>query len=158
METNEPNVYPTILGVVSRGFWSPFLDVGARSAIFWHLKTGTFNKSACFQVPKSGTWSAQIFERTPKTSRNTPQNGGVDIWFIRFHFWASSKPIFENYLFYVCQELFSHYHGPQTSSGLPSGIYGSINLKIVFWALLTTLNMPCDGRKKIPKFYFFGPG
>ena len=42
METNEPNVYPTILGGVSRGFWSPFLDVGAPSATFWHLKTGTF--------------------------------------------------------------------------------------------------------------------
>ena len=42
METHDPNVYPTILGGVSRGFWSPFLDWGARSAIFWHLKTGTF--------------------------------------------------------------------------------------------------------------------
>ena len=42
METNEPNVYPTILGGVSRGFWSPFEDLGARSAIFWHLKMGTF--------------------------------------------------------------------------------------------------------------------
>ena len=27
---------------VSQGFWSPFLDLGARSAIFWQLKTGTF--------------------------------------------------------------------------------------------------------------------
>ena len=44
METHEPNVYPTILGGVSRGFWSPFEDLGARSAIFWHLKTGTFAK------------------------------------------------------------------------------------------------------------------
>ena len=44
METNEPNVYPTILGGVSRGFWSPFEDLGARSAIFWHFKTGTFAK------------------------------------------------------------------------------------------------------------------
>ena len=44
METNEPNVYPTILGGVSRGFWSPFEDLGTRSAIFWHLKTGTFAK------------------------------------------------------------------------------------------------------------------
>ena len=44
METHEPRVYPTILGVVSRGFWSPFEDLGARSAIFWHLKTGTFAK------------------------------------------------------------------------------------------------------------------
>ena len=42
METNEPNVYHTILGGVSRGFWGPFEALGARSAIFWHLKTGTF--------------------------------------------------------------------------------------------------------------------
>ena len=32
----------------------------------------SFGKSARFQVPKNGTSSAQIFERTPKTSRNTP--------------------------------------------------------------------------------------
>ena len=42
MEMHDPNVYPTILGGVSRGFWSPFEDLGARSAIFWHSKTGTF--------------------------------------------------------------------------------------------------------------------
>ena len=42
METHDPNVYPTILGGISRGFWSLFLDLGPRSAIFWHLKTGTF--------------------------------------------------------------------------------------------------------------------
>ena len=99
METHEPNVYPTILGGVLQGFWSPFEDLGAQSAIFWHLKTSAFAKSARFQVPKNGTSSAQIFERTPKTSRNTPQNGGVDIWFIRFHFRASIKPIFENCIF-----------------------------------------------------------
>ena len=34
METHDPTVYPTILGGVSQGFWSPFLDWGARSAIF----------------------------------------------------------------------------------------------------------------------------
>ena len=67
MEMHDPNVYPTILGGVSRGFWSPFLDFGARSAIFWHLKTGTFGKSARLQVPKNGTASAHILERTPKT-------------------------------------------------------------------------------------------
>ena len=60
MEMHEPNVYPTILGGVSRGFWSPFEDLGARSAIFWHLKTGTFGESAHFQVPKNGTLSARI--------------------------------------------------------------------------------------------------
>ena len=57
METHEPNVYPTILGGVSQGFWSPFLDLGA--------------------------WSA-------------PQSGGVDIWFMRFHFRVSIKHIYEN--------------------------------------------------------------
>ena len=40
METHEPNVYPTILGGVSQGFWSLFLD---------------------FQVPKNGSLRAQIF-------------------------------------------------------------------------------------------------
>ena len=60
METHEPKPYPTILGGVLRGFWSPFLDFGAQSAIFWYLKTGTFAKSARFQVPKNGTSSAQI--------------------------------------------------------------------------------------------------
>ena len=38
LETHDPNVYPTILRGVSRGFWTLFLDVGAQSAIFWHLK------------------------------------------------------------------------------------------------------------------------
>ena len=58
IETHEPNVYPSILGGVSRGFWSPFLDFGARSAIFWHFKMGTFGKSARFQAQKNGTLSA----------------------------------------------------------------------------------------------------
>ena len=62
MEMHEPNVYPTILGGVLRGFWSPFEDLGARSAIFFrHLKTGTFGKSARFQVPKNGTVQLRIY-------------------------------------------------------------------------------------------------
>ena len=60
IETHELRVYPTILGGVSRGFWSPFLDFGARSAIFWHFKMGTFAKSAHFEMPKYGTSSAEI--------------------------------------------------------------------------------------------------
>ena len=47
METHDPNVYSTILGGVSQGFWSLLLDWGARRAVFWHLKTGTFGKSGC---------------------------------------------------------------------------------------------------------------
>ena len=60
IETHEPNVYPTILGGVSRGFWSPFLDFSAQSAIFWHFKMGTFGKSARFQAQKNGSSSAEI--------------------------------------------------------------------------------------------------
>ena len=45
METHDPNVYPTILGGVSRGFWTLFLNWVARNAIFWHLKTGTFGRT-----------------------------------------------------------------------------------------------------------------
>ena len=89
MKTHDPNVYPTILGGVSRGFLSLFLVSGTQSPIFWHFKTVTFGKSGRFQVPKNGTSSAQIQKLTPKTSRKTPQNGGVDIWFRLFHFWVS---------------------------------------------------------------------
>ena len=60
MEMREPNLYSTILGDVSRGFWSLFLDWGARKANFLHLKTGTLGKSARFQVPKNDPSSAPI--------------------------------------------------------------------------------------------------
>ena len=112
METHDPNnVYPTTLGGVSRGFWSLFLDWGAQSAIFWHFKTGTFAKSARFQVPKNGTSSAQIQKRTPKTSRNIPQNGGVDIWVMHFHFWASVEPIFKTRIFSTVFDPFFPFTG-----------------------------------------------
>ena len=52
METHDPNAYPTILGGVLRGFWTPFVVLGAQSAIFWHVKTGTFAESARFYVEK----------------------------------------------------------------------------------------------------------
>ena len=39
-------------------------------AMFWQLKTGTFAKSARFQVPKNGTLSVQIKERTPETKKS----------------------------------------------------------------------------------------
>ena len=62
METHDPTVYSTILGGVSRGFWSLFLDRGAQSAIFWHLKTGTFallslQQGATFTSPLPATIS-----------------------------------------------------------------------------------------------------
>ena len=110
-ETHEPNVYPTILGGVSQGFWSPFLDWGAGSAIFLHLKTGTFVKSARFQVPKNGPSSAPIYKQTPKTLRNTSQIGGVDIWVMRFHFWASIEPNFKNCIFSTVFDPFFTYMG-----------------------------------------------
>ena len=50
METHDPNVYSTILRGVLQGFWTPFVDLGAQSAIFWHLKMGTFGESAHYQV------------------------------------------------------------------------------------------------------------
>ena len=81
METHEPNVYPTIWGGVSRGFWTLFLDLGAQSAIFLHVKMGTFGESACFQVPKNGTLGAKTKKRRPFFKPIDPQNGGRDIGF-----------------------------------------------------------------------------
>ena len=46
MQTHEPNVYPTILGGVSPGFWSPLLDLGAQGAIFLALENGQIRQSA----------------------------------------------------------------------------------------------------------------
>ena len=37
IKTQDPNVCSIILGGVSRRFWNPLLDLGARSALFWHL-------------------------------------------------------------------------------------------------------------------------
>ena len=55
METHEPNLYSTILGGVSRGFWSRFLDWGARSGIFWHVKTGTFARRVVMDTMRSAS-------------------------------------------------------------------------------------------------------
>ena len=62
----------------------------------------------------NGTSSAQIFERTPKTPRNTPQNGGVDIWIMHFHFRASMKPNFENCYFSSARSSFPIIINPNT--------------------------------------------
>ena len=45
---------PPFCGDVGMKIWSPFLDLGSRSPIFEHLKTGTFGKSAHFWVQKMG--------------------------------------------------------------------------------------------------------
>ena len=55
METHYSNVYPTILGGVSRGFWTLFLYFCARSAIFRHLKIDTFAESGHFIGSTAGT-------------------------------------------------------------------------------------------------------
>ena len=37
IKMQDPNVCSIILGGVSRRFWNPLLDLGARSALFWHF-------------------------------------------------------------------------------------------------------------------------
>ena len=53
---------PISLGnsVVGIKKWSPFFVSASEVPFFWHLETGTFGKSAHFQVPKNGTSDAQI--------------------------------------------------------------------------------------------------
>ena len=63
MGTHDPNFYPTILGGVSRGFWTPFLDRGAQSAIFWHVKT-----------PKVPVFTCQKMALRASRSKNGGQN------------------------------------------------------------------------------------
>ena len=63
---------PPFLGHVGIKKWCPFFCFGNRSAIFWHLKTGTFAKSARFQVPKNGTSGAETKKRRPLFVANYP--------------------------------------------------------------------------------------
>ena len=69
-ETHDPNVYTTILGGVSRGFWTPFLDRGARNAIFLNVKTGTFGVFTCqkmaLRAPRSKNGVQKPRETPPK--------------------------------------------------------------------------------------------
>ena len=68
-------------GVVGIKKWSPFLCLGTRSAIFWHLKTRTFAKKT------ETTFQCQ---HPPKQVTNT-------FVLCVYHFWVGFKPIFENH-------------------------------------------------------------
>ena len=63
---------PQFWGDVGVKKWSQFLDLGARSPIFGHLKMGTFAKSAHFQVPENRFWSARIQKLRPLFHANIP--------------------------------------------------------------------------------------
>ena len=63
---------PPFWGDVGMKKWSPFLVLGTRSTIFWHLKTGTFAKSAQFGVQKNGTLGARNKKRRPLFHVNIP--------------------------------------------------------------------------------------
>ena len=60
------------LGDVGVKKWSLFFCLGAGSAIFCHLKMGTFGKSNRFQVPKNGIWGAQTKKPRPLFNVNIP--------------------------------------------------------------------------------------
>ena len=52
---NEPNVYPTFLGGVSRGFWTQFYDLGAQNAtsLQWLSCVKKIQKRFFFWTPYS---------------------------------------------------------------------------------------------------------
>ena len=113
-------------------------------------------KSARFHVPKNGTSSAPIYERSPKTSRNTPQNGWADIWVMRLHFQASIKPIFENHVLSAVSGPFHPLYETKISNRWLSVVYGSITLKFFSWALGTISHQWFNRGNKIQKKVFLG--
>ena len=88
----------------------------------------TFAKNARFQVPKNCTLNARNYKRSQKTSRNTPQNGWVDIWVMHFHFRASIKSILKNRIFSIVLGPFHHLYEAKISNCSLSVVYGSITL------------------------------
>ena len=65
------NVFSTILGGCWKK-WPPFVCFGTQSAIFWHLKPGTFGKSARFQTATNSTSGAEIKKLRPLFNTNIP--------------------------------------------------------------------------------------
>ena len=118
------------------------------------VKTGTFAKSARLRVPKNGTSSAPIYERSPKISRNTPQNDWVDIWVMRFHFRASIKPIFENHVFRAVWSPFYPLKRPKNENGWYFFVYGSIILNFCWVAPLTYTPLVKRNKQNFKKSVF----
>ena len=63
---------PPFWGDVGVKKWSQFFYSGTWSPIFGHPKMGTFAKSAHFQVPENGFWSARIKKLRPLFHANIP--------------------------------------------------------------------------------------
>ena len=71
---------PPFWGDVCVKKWSLFLDSGAQSPIFGHLKVGTF---PIFRCPKMGLHVLESRKRYHLFTPTCPQNGGIDICFMR---------------------------------------------------------------------------
>ena len=80
-----PFPYLPFWGDVGIKKWSRFFCLGTRSAIFWHLKMGTFAKSARFQVTKNSTSGAETKKRRPLFHANIPPK-----WYTTRLFYAFS--------------------------------------------------------------------
>ena len=64
---------PPFWGDVDIKKWSRFFCLDTPNAIFWHLKTGTFTKSARFQMTKNGTSGAETKKQRSLFNANIPQ-------------------------------------------------------------------------------------
>ena len=64
--------FPPFWGDVDMKKWSPFFVLGTQITIFLYPTLYTFGKSACFQVPKSGTLGARNKKRRPLSHVNIP--------------------------------------------------------------------------------------
>ena len=71
---------PPFWGGVRVKKWSPFFDSGARSPIFGHLK---MPKVPIFRCPKMGLRAPESKNGDHFFTPTSPQNGGIDICFMR---------------------------------------------------------------------------
>ena len=75
---------------------------------------------------------------------------------MRFHFWASIKPIFENHVSRPVSGPFHPLYETKISNRPLSVVYGSITLKFFWGALGTNLHQWFDRGNKIQKKVFLG--
>ena len=75
---------------------------------------------------------------------------------MRFHFWASIKPIFENHVLSAVSGPFHPLYETKISNRWLSVVYGSITLKFFSWALGTISHQWFNRGNKIQKKVFLG--
>ena len=112
-------------------FWWVFREVlesvlrfGRAKCHFLALQYRHFWRKCPFSNAKKWHFERPDLRTDSKNLAKHPQNGGVDIWFMHFHFQANIKPILINCIFFIVLQPFYSLNEAKTKQWLPSLNFG----------------------------------